>query len=87
MHPVDVIFGTELVSPEHDMNTISLGEAVTRQMQSSDVFGKLQRYETHIERGLFRALHELQRLQATRQGHTVPAPVALDITTNSASEE
>jgi hypothetical protein len=26
----------------------------------------LSRYETSIERGLFRALHELQRLQAAR---------------------
>ena len=28
------------------------------------------------------ALHELQRLQAARQGEAFPAPVALDITTD-----
>ena len=49
-----------------------------------DVIGKLHRYEAHIERGLYRALHELQRLQATRQGQAVPAPMALDITLNPA---
>ena len=87
LHPVDVIFGAELVSPEHDLKSISLGEAVTRQIQSSDVIGKLHRYESHIERGLYRALHELQRLQATRQGQTVPAPMALDITTDLRPEK
>ncbi|MCX6996715.1 MAG: hypothetical protein NTV49_06430 [Kiritimatiellaeota bacterium] len=82
---VDVIFGTELASPEHDLNSISLGEAVTRQMQNADVINKLHRYEAHIERGLYRALHELQRLQATRQGQAVPAPIVLDITTDQDS--
>ncbi len=82
LHPVDTIFGTALDSPEYDLNSISLGEAVTRQIQSNDVIGKLHRYEAHIERGLYRSLHELQRLQATRQGQTVPAPIALDITTD-----
>ena len=82
-HPVDTIFGSELPSPEHDINSISLGEAVTRQMQSNDVLGRLHRYEAHIDRGLFRALHELQRLQAIRNGQAVPAPLALDITTDT----
>ncbi len=81
-YPVDTIFGSPLTSPEHDINSISLGEAATRQIQSNDVLGKLHRYEAHIERGLFRALHELQRIQATRNGQTVPAPLALDITTD-----
>ena len=80
LNPVDTIFGTELESPEHDTNSISLGEAVARQLRTDDVIGKLHRYEAHIERSLYRALHELQRLQAVRQGQVVPAPVALDVT-------
>jgi len=86
-NPIDTIFGSPLTSPEHDINSISLGEAVTRQLQSNDVIGKLHRQEAHIERGLYRALHELQRLQAVRQGQTVTAPIALDITTDSDSEK
>ena len=39
---------------------------------------KVARYETHLERSLFRALHELQRLQATRNG-TGGAPMAFDL--------
>jgi hypothetical protein len=41
---------------------------------------KLVRYEGHLERCLYKALHELQRLQAARQGEKVPAPAALDVT-------
>ena len=39
----------------------------------------LSRYESTLERGLFKALHELQRLQAARQGEAVPVPEAVDI--------
>ena len=38
------------------------------------------RYELTLERSLFRALHELQRLQAERRGMPVPPPVAIDMT-------
>jgi len=41
---------------------------------------RVQRYETTMERGLYKALHELQRLQAARQGDPVAAPVAVDVT-------
>ena len=37
------------------------------------------RYETMLERGIYKALHELQRLQATRSGEKIPAPVAIDV--------
>jgi hypothetical protein len=39
----------------------------------------LQRYETMLERSVFRTLHELQRLQNKRQGDNVLCPVALDV--------
>ena len=39
----------------------------------------LSRYESTLERGLFKALHELQRLQAARQGEAVPLPEAMDV--------
>lgn len=45
----------------------------------SDTFGKLARYEAHIERGMYKALHELQRLQAARRGKAVTPPVAVDV--------
>ena len=39
----------------------------------------LSRYESTLERGLFKALHELQRLQAERQGESVPLPETVDV--------
>jgi len=36
------------------------------------------RYESHIERGIYRALHELQRLQAARAGH-ISDPLVMDV--------
>jgi len=38
-----------------------------------------QRYETAIDLRLFRALHELERLQRMRKGERLAAPVAVDV--------
>ena len=40
---------------------------------------KILRYETTIERQIYRALHELQRLQAARKGARPLAPIAVDV--------
>jgi len=39
----------------------------------------LSRYEVTLDRSLYKALHELQRLQATRDGQAVPLPQAVDV--------
>ncbi|MFC1657262.1 hypothetical protein ACFL2P_01645 [Candidatus Moduliflexota bacterium] len=56
------------------------GHAFHRVAGTRDTFLKLSRYEAAIERSLYRALHELQRLQAARMGNTPPPPAVLDIT-------
>jgi hypothetical protein len=48
-------------------------------MLDSVQIDRILRYETAIERGIFRALHELQRIQAQRRGEVVNSPVAVDI--------
>lgn len=40
---------------------------------------KYFRYEIMLERSLYKALHELQRLQADRKGEKVPLPVVVDM--------
>jgi hypothetical protein len=40
------------------------------------------RYETTIERQIYRALHELIRLQGARKGEKPPAPIAVDVDVN-----
>ncbi len=39
----------------------------------------LSKYETSLEKSLYRALHELQRLQAQRHGQPVMLPIMLDV--------
>jgi len=57
----------------------SVGLAFIRDGNQADAFSKLSRYESAIERGLYRALDELQRLQAERRGQQVPPPLVLDV--------
>ena len=39
----------------------------------------ISRYEATLERSLYKALHELQRLQAARNGQAVPLPQTMDL--------
>jgi len=47
---------------------------------------KLLRYETTIERSIYKALHELQRIQSARAGDKPPAPLAVDIDVSGVKE-
>jgi hypothetical protein len=61
-------------------DTSTLGLAFLRDGNGANAFSKLSRYETTIERGLYKALHELQRLQAARGSvGSVSPPLALDV--------
>ena len=44
-----------------------------------ETMGSLSRYEVTLERGMYKALHELQRLQAARQGQMVPPLETVDV--------
>src|SRR4030081_439369 len=46
----------------------------------------LSRYEVTLERSLYKALHELQRLQAARRGNTVPSPEVVDVDVSIADQ-
>lgn len=70
---------SEATSGSSDVNRLSLGKAVSNDLAGHNVLGKFRRYEAHIDRTLYRALHELQRLQAVRKGQKVEAPAVLDI--------
>jgi hypothetical protein len=63
----------------------SLGRAFAA---DNGVFAMLSRYETSIEHGLFRALHELQRLQTARMSQPASETVGLNLNAErSISEE
>lgn len=70
---------------EHDSkNEDSFGAALSYDFANYDSYGKFTRYESCIERGIYKALHELQRLQASRNGQAVAPPVVVDVDINAA---
>jgi len=52
-------------------------------LPSADTLDKLLRYETALQKEMFRAMNRLERLQRRRHGENVPAPVAMEISTGS----
>jgi hypothetical protein len=71
-----------------EADATSLGRAFLSDANQANAFSKLSRYEASIERSLYKALHELQRLQAARLAESnVPPPVALDVNVSGISSE
>lgn len=46
-----------------------------------DTTDKILRYETTIERQLYRAMNQLERLQRQRRGEVVPPPISVELST------
>lgn len=71
----------ELTLPDalEGRTSISVGQAFLRDAKGADGLSKLSRYEAALDRALYRALHELQRLQAARRGAPVSLPQVLDV--------
>ena len=70
---------------ERDREEVFLGRSFNA--DESDTFGKLARYECGLERSLYKALHEFQRLQAARNGQPVPVPEAMDVDIRVSAQE
>jgi hypothetical protein len=49
-------------------------EARSFSLPSADATDKLLRYESHLDRQLYRAMDQLERLQRRRKGENVPPP-------------
>jgi hypothetical protein len=72
---------------EQEDETTTLGRTFARDADQANAFSKLSRYETAIERQLYRALHELERRQAGRGGVAVTPPQVLDVEVSGMPEE
>jgi hypothetical protein len=87
----DVMFytdGPERMSHPASTYTSSLGQSFINDADASNAFSKLSRYETTIQRSLYKALHELQRLQADRHAKgNVSPPIAVDVEVSGVSAE
>ncbi len=68
-----------------DSETGTLGQSFIQDADGANAFSKLSRYEAAIERSLYKALHELQRLQAARSTEgNVPPPMAVGVNVSGA---
>ena len=73
---------------KQEAETAMLGGTFIRDAEGANAFSKLSRYETMIERSLYKALHELQRLQAARRADgDAPPPVAIDVDVSGVSRD
>lgn len=48
-------------------------------LPSEEAMERLSRYEAHLERQLYRALNQLERLQRQRHGEAVPPPLSVEV--------
>jgi hypothetical protein len=71
------LFGLD-EKPEYDFDNSKI-LADSFKNEDGSRMSVLSRYETTLEKSLYRALHELQRLQAQRHGHLVMPPLMLDV--------
>jgi len=49
-------------------------------MPGQKTMDRILRYETNLERQMYRAMSQLERLQRLRKGEVVPAPLAIQVT-------
>jgi hypothetical protein len=54
-------------------------EARSFSLPPAEATDKLLRYETHLDRQLYRAMDQLERLQRRRQGENVPPPLNINL--------
>jgi hypothetical protein len=54
-------------------------EARSFSLPSADATDKLLRYEAHLDRQLYRAMDQLERLQRQRRGENVPPPLNINL--------
>jgi hypothetical protein len=52
-------------------------EILSRSLPPAGPSDKILRYDAHIERQLYRAMHQLERLQRLRKGEAVPPPLTV----------
>ncbi len=78
------IYEEPVSEPDKDkLQKRTLGEVIRSDLAGDNILSRFYRYEAHIDRVMYRALHELQRLQAKHLGQSVSAPVSIDVSLNT----
>jgi hypothetical protein len=66
--------------PKVDEVLLTMGSVLAGHGSNWGSLNNLARYESHLERIIYKGLHELQRLQAARNNQSVTPPAVLDVT-------
>jgi len=80
------VYERRSASSSLDTAAPALAMMVLRSADNGKILTNLARYEAALERSLYRALHELQRLQAARTKGVTIAPMAVDVDVSVGSE-
>jgi hypothetical protein len=48
-------------------------------LPSAETLDKILRYETKLERQMYRAMAQLERVQRLRRGEAIPAPLSVEV--------
>jgi len=69
------------LSKEPEQKNIGLDEEklLSLSLPPEDATDKILRYEAHLDRQLYRAMDQLERLQRRREGESVPPPLRVDL--------
>ncbi|MBI4158444.1 MAG: hypothetical protein HY505_02400 [Candidatus Yanofskybacteria bacterium] len=79
------LFGSFLKNVEEKEHLEDESDLMAKSIPDDKTLEKLIRYEASLEKGLYKAIHELQRLQAIRRGDRVPPPLAIDVGIDNSS--
>jgi hypothetical protein len=63
---------------EHE-NSIECAQEAAAVLPSAETLDRILRYETKLERQLYRAMAQLERVQRMRSGEAIPAPLSVEI--------
>ena len=74
------LISINLQSCEEHENHAEQARQAAEVMPPPTVMDKLMRYETKLERQLYRAMNQLERLQRQRLGESVPPPLTVELT-------
>jgi len=60
-------------------DNVAWNRVVFSELGQTSTWLNLLKYETAIEKQIYKALHELMRLQSARKGERPPVPIAIDV--------
>jgi len=70
----------EMVKEKEELETEA--KIFSLALPSKEPMDKILRYETTIERQLYRAMNQLERLQRQRKGEIIPPPISVEISSD-----